>query len=388
MKKIFFIALILLNLNANDKLLTQKLRNGFELKEQQIKKQSEMLSNSWIDPVILSVQRSKNKHDNLDENRVDFGINLRQDIFRSGGIFHAISYSKIKKELGLKNLKKQKNEQIIAIYSLLIEILINDKMQEQSNLNIKNAKLEIKSKQEQYEAGLVDISVLNDAILKKITHENTLIGLKTTKNDLIYNFKDLSDKAYESIVLPKLNIPSQHEYIKKNLSLIVAKLKSKNDKYLYKLTNSSYLPKVTLNASYHHVKLDDKNTNLSNLGLGISVPLDIKVFDDVQRSKLTYLISANEYSLMMDSQKKYYDKILQDIGFIYEKIKLAKQNLNIYESLQKQTSELVNAKLKIKDDLSIIKNSKSIHELQLGIYELQKQKKTLQLYKNFVADKI
>ncbi len=392
MKKILFIVILILHVNANDDILTQHLKKDFDLKQDQINKSSDSLKNSWIDPIILSVQKSKNKNNSKmgSEDFLGFNISISQDIFRSGGIFYAIKYADAVRNLGLKSLKKEHADKVISAYLLLVKILKNDKMQFQKSLNIENAKLNIKRKKEQYLAGLIDVTLLNDAILEKIANENALLGLQDVKNELLLNFKSLSDKKYHNIKLPHVKVPTKNEYLSKNISLIVGKRESENKKYLSKLTKANYLPKLTLNASYNVNKINTKDIELKddfyNYGIRLSMPLSIKSFDDIESSRLKYLISKNQEQILFQNLKKKYEKIENDLKNIDKKIDLAKENLKIYNTLLTQTKELVKAQIKIEDDLVIMKNSKKIRELQLQIHNLEKDEKSLELYKDFMGN--
>lgn len=390
MKKLTCIALFCTLLNANDQILSQALRQNLDLKEKQIESSSDVLENSWINPLTLSIQKNRNKNSSKfgKESIFSTSIALSQDIFRSGGIFYAIRYADASRLLGLSTVKNEKNSQTISAYILLLQILKNDKLQAQQKLYIKNSILDIKRKKEQYLAGLIDISFLNNSILEKISRENTLLDLKTTKQSLVSEFEKLSDKDYLTIILPKVKKPTKDEYMANNLSLLIQKYQIKNNKYLSKLTKSQYLPKVSIGASYAYTdtKAGEINTDddFYNYSISASMPLDIKVFDDIQSSKLQYLISQNEYQILIQNQQKEYDRISKDLDNIDEKISLTKENIGIYDSLLVQTKELVEAQINIKDDLTIMENSKKIRLLQLQIHKLEKNEKKLEFYKNFI----
>lgn len=390
MKKLTCIVLLCSFLNAGDEILSQALRENLDLKENQVNKSSDVLENSWINPLNLSIQKSKNKNSSKfsKESIFSASIGLNQDIFRSGGIFYAIKYADASRLLGLSQIKNERNSQTINAYTLLVQILKNDKLQAQQKLYIQNSILDIKRKKEQYLAGLIDISFLNNSILEKITRENALLDLKTSKQALISEFEKLSDKDYLTISLPEVKKPTIDEYLANNLTLLMQKNQIKNKKYSSKLTKSQYLPKISIGASYNYtdtktelIKTDD---DFYNYSISASMPLDIKTFDDIQSSRLEYLISQNEYQILAQNQQKEYDRISKDLDNIDKKISLAKENIGIYDSLLTQTKELVNAQIKIKDDLTIMENSKQIRLLQLQIHKLEKNEKKLEFYKNFI----
>ncbi len=394
MKKILLSFFVILNLHvdylfANSDILNDNIQQDFELKNEQINKSSDSLSNSWIDPVIISIQKNRNKNgSNIGkEDFMGFSVDLNQDIFRSGGIFYAIKYADATRVLGLKNIQKLRQTQVITAYSLFLKLLKNDKMQLQKRLNIQNAKLNIKRKNEQYLSGLIDITSLNDAILEKIANENALLSLQDTKNTLLLSFQKLSKKEYQNIKLLHVKVPSKDEYIAQNITLSIKQSENQNQKYLSKLTKSKYLPKLTLNASYHANKLDsqrgDVKEDFYNYGIKFSMPLSVNSFDEIESSRLKYLISKNQEQIEKHNQSVKYEKIKNDLKNIDKKINLAKKNLKIYQTLLTQTKELVKANIKIEDDLTIMKNSKNIREVQLQIHNLEKEEKMLEFYEDF-----
>lgn len=388
MKK-FILFLLFCSLLHGD-ILGKLQKEHFDLKNKEVEKSSDILENSWINPLTLSLQKNRNKIDSKigKEDIVGASLNFNQDIFRSGGIFYAIKYAEASRILGLNQVDEQKNSQTILAYTLLLNILENDILQKQQKLFIQNSILDIKRKQEQYLAGLIDISFLNSSILEKISYENNLLNLKDQKDMLIKSFKKLSDKDYKTITPPKVKTPSKNRYINDNLSLKIAKHDITNKKYLSKLTQSQYLPRLTLNSSYvlndTKTKTSDFEDNFYNIGLSLSMPIDIKTFDDIEKSKVNILISQNEYKILLNNQSEEYDKIIKDLKRIDEKINLAKENIKIYQTLLSQTKELVKAEIKISDDLTIMKNSKLIRSLEIDKLELQKQIKKLEFYNNIL----
>lgn len=388
MKKILVILLFAKFVLA-DEITSDLIQKNLSLKAQSIHKTSDVLENSWINPLTIKIGQNKNKISSKsgNEDLFDARISLNQDIFRSGGIFYAIDYAKYSRALGLSKIELERNFQNTKAYLLLYQILINDKKQAIGNLYIKNLSLDIKRKQEQYLAGLLDLSFLNDTILTKINQENTLLSLKEQKEKLILEFQKLSDRDYKSIKLPNLKIPTKEQYILRNLKLSVEQNQIKSKDYLAKLTKSQYLPKISINANYIVNDFKSVKANLKddyyNYGLSFSIPLDIRVFDDIEYSRLEYLIAQNELSISTNNEKKQYEKIKKDLETIDQKIQLTNKNIQIYEILLKQTKDLVEANIKIQDDLSIMQNSLDMRILELEILNLDKNSKKFEFYENY-----
>lgn len=392
MKKLLYLAFMSCFLYGQEEILSDNLLQNLDLKEKKIKKESEILENSWINPITLSISKGKNKVKSHigDESYFNANVSLHQDIFRSGGIFYAIKYADASKLLGLSQIKSQKNKQIINAYKLLLKILKNDKLQSQQKLYIKNSLLDIEHKKEEYLEGLVDITSLNNAILTKINQENTLLNLEDVKENLLSEFAKLSDKDYKSINVLSVKTPTKEEYIKQNISLLTQRNDIKSKKLLNKITKSKYLPKLSVNASYNmtdvKTKMFDKDDKYYNYGLSLTIPFDVRTFDDIEKSKIDYLIAKKQYNILKENQSKKYDKIIKDLKRIDKKISLARKNIDIYSSILSDTKELTQADMKIKDDLFIMQNSKKTRDIEIEIRQLEKEEKKLEFYENLLFD--
>lgn len=390
MKKILYIFSVTLILNANENILNESLQKSTTLQKQSVTYSSQREKKSWINPINLSIGKNKNRNTSIlgEEDYSSINVNISQDIFRSGGIFYAIKYANISKALGLSQIDEKNNKQIIQAYTLLMQLLKNDQQQLQQRLYVKNSILDIKRKKEQYKAGILDISFLNDAILAKISQQETLIKLQDTKENLLYEFRKLSDKEYKNIELPTIFIPSKQRYINENISLLVQTNSINAKKYEAKLTYAKYLPKLSLNASY--VNYDTKNPQSDidddyyNYGISLSMPIYLNSYDDAQNARVNYLIAQNEYNIMKSNEAKKYDKILNDLKRLDKRILLSQENILIYEDLYKQNEEQFNAGLKVGEDLQIMKNSKDIREIEIKILQYDKKIKKLELYNSFI----
>lgn len=391
MKKLIYLCLVASLGMSSESILSELKQENLKLKEKSVEKSSDLLENSWINPLTLSIGANKNQITSKlgSQRSVSARLSFNQDIYRSGGIFHAIDYAKATRLLGLSQIKSEKNANILTAYSMLVKILKNDKLQEQQKFSIKNSNLDIKRKKEQYSAGLVDISFLNNAILQKMAQENGLIKLEEAKQSLILEFEKLSDKDYKTIKMPTIKIPSQSNYISQNLALLVQKNNINTKEYYSKMVKAKYLPRVSVNANYTLSDIKNRQVDMSDnhygYGISASMPFDIKKSDDVEKSRLDYMIAKNELSILENTQKKEYKKILVDLKKIDKKIQLAQDNIKIYDSLLGQTKDLVDAGIQIEDDLTIMQNSKEIRVLEEKLYLLEKEEKKLEFYKKLAV---
>lgn len=391
MKKVIYCCIVATLGLSDESILSELKKENLKLKEQSVQKSSDVLENSWINPLTLSIGANKDQITSKlgSQRSISARLGFNQDIYRSGGIFHAIDYAKATRILGLSQIKSEKNANIFTAYSMLLKILKNDILQAQQKLSIENSNLEIKRKKEQYQGGLIDISFLNNAILQKMAQENGLIKLQEAKQTLILEFEKISDKEYKTIKIPQIKIPSQTNYISQNLALMVQKNSINAKEYYAKLVKSKYLPKVSLNANYTLSDIKnrqiDTSDNYYGYGITASMPFDIKRGDDIEKSRLDFMIAKNELSILEDTQEKEYRKILADLKKIDKKIKLAQDNIKIYDSLLAQTKDLVQAGIQIEDDLTIMENSKQVRVFEEKIYTLEKEEKKLEFYKELAV---
>ena len=106
---ILFLTINILNANVNIDYISKNKKSIFDLQKKEVLKSSKKLKYSWISPLMFkySINKSKQASTDLeDESRV-FSIGLNQDIFRSGGIYYAMEFANIQKELNLLNIKMQ-----------------------------------------------------------------------------------------------------------------------------------------------------------------------------------------------------------------------------------------------------------------------------------------
>lgn len=387
-----FSLLILVSLGFSQEILKEKQRQILDLQKEKVQSAASAQQNSWISPFIFSYTYSKDglgSEQNLPDTNTQKGtVSISQDVFRSGGILNAIFYANSLEDEGLFGVDLAKNNLNAAAYELLAGLKTMDLEEQKLRLAIENSSIDIKRKREQFVAGLVDVSFLNSAILSKTTQQNQLLAMLSSKESLELSFNNLSDKDYKTFEIPDLKVPNKQEFLDKNLEILQKQSSSGVKKALKNMTLSKYLPKVSVNA-YYNKFFNEPRTNKeeSNYGYGLSVSMPLNLFtsfSEVEASKLDYLVTQNELALLKETQDDFYDVFMQDIKRIDEKIALAKQDIELYDELLKQTKEQVLAGLKTDLDLKTMQNSKQIRSIDQKIYTLDKFKKILSLQKKYL----
>lgn len=373
-------------------ILKEEKKEILELKRQQTQESMNSLKNSWINPLNLSFTYSKQNVDSSlsPETTSKVGkISLNQDLFRSGGIFYAVQNANAQKDLALTQIDMQDQLMNVGAYSLLAKLKKTDLQVRIMRLGIKNAQLDIDRKREQFMAGLTDVSFLNNAIISKTSNENKLLELLNAKEALLVSFKELSDKNYKHISLPKLTIPSKKDYLQNNLGLRVQEHTTKLKDSTKKLVRSSYLLRLSVNADYTKGEFERNNVENDDSFYGyaitLSMPLSINTFKDIEASKLDALVAQNELALLKEQENIDYDRLILDLKRIDKKIKLTNKDVELYDALLKQTNEQVQAGLKTSTDLEIMQNSRKMRIIDKEIYAIEKFEAKLEIYKNYAS---
>ncbi len=115
-------------------------------------------------------------------------------------------------------------------------------------------------------------------------------------------------------------------------------------------------------------------------GATISVPISFTVTNDIQHSKLLYLQNKKEEKLTKIRLEKLYDTSFETIKQYNERIKLAQRDINLYNELIELNQEELSAGFKAIEEVTLLKNSKQIRELDIQKYALSLQKEILSLH--------
>lgn len=371
---------IILSANANENILSQDRLKQFELSEKKVIEDSSKLKKDWINPITLSYTKIDGEYTDSEKSV----IRVDQPIFKSGGIYKAIKYananekySNLDIDLQRKNLIKDAYETLYNINKIEFEI-------KKANYVVKNAQIDVIRKKEQVLNGFLDTSFLDNAILDANTAKKNLIDLKYQKNELINSFNNLASKDYKLFSLPTFELVSKKEFLNKNLELSKAKADIQT-KYEYKgMTLAKYLPTVSATFDYtKNHKFTPTNANddsIHNVGISISMPLDVRTFNDIESTQIDYLKAKLSLKNKILEEQNFFKTKLEKIKTIEEKIEITKDDYELYNSLLDTIVEEKNAGLKTKSDVDTLLNSSMVKKIELKVYELEKQIELLKLY--------
>lgn len=344
---------------------------------------------SWINPLMLQYSYSKDNSIGTITTTKTFGISVNQPIFKSGAIYYSIKYAKNAKSYNLGNVELQRRELIKQALDLAYDYKINLINEEIIKLNIKNAKIDIQKKKEEFLNGVGDSTLLNNAVLTLNSLKLNLEDLQMNSDNLKYSFANISSLNIDTLKLPQFRIIPINKYINHNLDLVQQKRLKKVKKDLYKMQIGNQLLSVNLNASLNWQKVDykdsspilqDSSSDYYRVGLSINMPISFNALNKIEKTKLDYLKSQ---ILITDKKRvliNQYNSIIRQVNAINKKIKIYKSNIKIYESLINSTLDSIEAGNATRLDLEILQNSKKTMYLNIQILKLQKQKLLLNLY--------
>ncbi len=349
--------------------------------------ESDILSKSWLNPV--RVQYSKNFTTQFTDTTVitgGYSVIIDQPIFKSGGIYYGIKYSQALRDATRADIELQKRTMIGDAISILFNLKKTKLEQEKMKYQIKNDAIDIRQKRDSYDAGLLDSSFLDQAILKKSQDETALLEMDLTLMELKQKFALLSDKDPEKLRLPALKLMSKTDYSESNLELKRDRLRAAQSDYNQKVTWAKYLPEVSLQGQYTDADLNPLfarpglEEKYYTYGFTVSMPLDINSFSDIEVSKVEKLRAATELLDRKETVDEEYDWIHNSLSILDKKILLAQKDEKVYNSLYRLTKNLADAGEKTSFDAEVMHNSLEIRKIDQKIYHIDKQLQLLKLY--------
>jgi outer membrane protein TolC len=383
MKKLAAAILIGGVLLGNDLPLSQEKSDLLEYKRQKIQEDIDRGKTSWIAPLTLSASITKNRDASDTQSKVkNAGIDLSQDVFRSGGIYYTIEQASASGEANLLGVDIQESSYLQQIYTFKTEIERDKLKYKQSELTLKNTDIDLLIIKAKYKAGSADISELNRATIERDNARTELIVVKNTLRNEEHALKKLVGEANaQSVVLPDVPLISMDDYLQGNLELLQYDAQDKSDNASWKLTRSSYLPKLTVNGSlgysdYQGDVIEYKGDTYS-FGAMLSMPLDINTRGTIESGKLQYLQTKTAQLDRKLELKQEYEMRTSTIADYEEKIGVAEEMERMYDDLYSFTDNQYKAGFKSSYDLESLGNS----------VEIQKLEKQVQNY-NILVEKI
>ena len=381
--------------------LSKLKRQQFGYEYEKNDEQSSKLRDSWIKPLIMrySINRSNpNKNYGAGESQSQSAaIVMDQPIFQSGGIIYGVKFANVSRAYAHYSIDQRKRIMIKQTIDLLMQVKQSDLTIAKQNLQIANSKINLEQKREQYMNGQLDSGFLNNAIIELNLVKQSLFDLETRNEQLIAQFKKLSDLDPKTAPIPFLAIINEERFLNNNIDVKLAESESEKSRLQKNVTLVKYLPSINLQASYNWQKQESyfvfgggtqkstSETDYYRYGVSASMPLDINSFNDFEASKVEYLKSK----VVIDDKKRelklLYDQVMQNLKNYDKKIALAEENRQLYESLLNDTIEQFKAGYKTQYDVDLLSNSMSIEEINKKVFEIDKQLELLTLYEKMTS---
>lgn len=368
-------------------IIKDKKLEKIEKTKQKESLEANLLQNSWINPLSINADISKSKSlDNTKGNSKKAYLSFNQDIFRSGGIFYTIQKGKLQDKLADVNFSSTMSLEKNEAYRLVLNLQKSDFEIQKQNYLLENKKIEISKKQEEYLNGTIDIEELDQAVIEKNDILNQIEDLKTSKQNLIRDLKKISSISYKKIPIQKLELGKLEEFLDKNSTLIKQELNNKITKKDLDITNSNYLPKISLygELGYEDNSISNLDDDYYNYGVKFSIPIDFNMTKNKEVSRLNYLLSKVEHNLQKDEQEQFFKTTLENLASIDNKIINSNSSIKSYEEIYKLTSDLVEGFIKTKEDLKTIENRLSSSKLDIKILNLDKQILIYEIQKSLI----
>ncbi len=368
---------------ANDTIVSEDRLNYLDLSQQKTNLDSAKQKIDWINPINLSYKKNisvpqQDTTNFIIPNTRISTISISQPIFKSGGIYNAIKYSTTSQQYQTLDINIQRQSLIKDATTILFQLNQMDLKIKQQSIKIINAQIDVDIKHEQVLHNILDMTFLNNAIITLNQNKLTLEDLKLSKIDLVNKFNNLSSKPYTNFNLPVLSIMKTNDFMTNNIYIKKAKLNEKSQNYFKKITLAKYLP--TLSFTHDYVNYHDRGVDTSTSGLKLTVPLDIKSYYDTQSSKISYLRAKKQTNIVQQEEKNYIKSVQNKINTIDNKINIQHSTIKYYKDLIQTTNDLYENGLKTSNDVLILKNSHDIENINLNIFELDKQIQLLEAY--------
>jgi outer membrane protein TolC len=388
-KLLLLCSLTLLPLAADElsEILSQNKTLMFKYDLQRNELESNKLSKSWINPITLRYNQTRTtQFPGKTIKTGNYSVVIDQPIFRSGGIYYAIKYADALRNANRTDIILQRRQMIGDAVSILFNLKKNALQQQKMKLQIANDRIDIRQKRDSYNAGLLDSSFLDQAILKKSQDEASLLELQLAKLELKQRFSLLSDKKPETLKLPKLRLIDKQHYRQEHLELKRDVERARESDYQVHVTTAKYLPALSLQGQYIDGDLNPLwatsgiKERYYNYGFSVSMPIDINSLTDIESSKVAKLKAATQVLDRKKTVNEEYDWISNSLHILDRKIALAKKDEKVYNNLYRLTKNLAKAGEKTALDVAVMKHSRDIRRLDQKIYEIEKQLQLLKLY--------
>lgn len=362
-------------------LLSEPKQSVLRYENENIDAEHEKLRMDWLSPINLNGSYTNNKsaQGNYHNTLGSVSASLSQDIFRSGGITYQIEYADAKQQTRSIQLKQTIASLNGQIFTTLLNLKKNGYLLEQSNLRLKNKEIEIFIKHQLYDAGKVDITELNNALMAKSSELKTLSSIRYSIAQGHLELSKYSDIDPDTISLPTFSLIEKDSYLKNQFDLAYNKSQSETLARLYDVTKTKYLPSLALNATVGYQNYDarelptDYKGDYYMAGFSLNLPLSYNASSTIQEARSAYLKESAATADKSREIEALYKQSLELIDSYNDIIAITRKNLTLYDDLIQAIQAGVNAGVKTGYDLQTLQNTKAIEELEIQINEINIQ---------------
>ncbi|MCL4431738.1 MAG: TolC family protein [Epsilonproteobacteria bacterium] len=370
-------------------LLSPEKQNYFQQQQHQIDATYEKLRYDWLSPINLNASSIYEKSASFwaEHTRKSLSAGIAQDLFRSGGITYAIDYAHAKKESDSLALGKE----IAGISQQLMNAVLtyrkNEIARKQSDLKLKNAQIEIFLKRKQYEAGDIDITFLNNALMNQSNELKNNTSLRYALEQQKFEAAKLTDLPIDSLSVPRYTLTQKETFLEQGWEVRYANALAGSAAQQYGQVKSSYLPKLTFIADVGYQQVDSQSApssgyrgNFYDAGLQLSMPLAYNASATSQEAQAAYLKQQAQSADAKRQMNALYDQTVALVESYRQTISITQNNLNYYDELLGATKAAVKAGYKAGYDLQTLQNTRAIEELEIQINEINIQIQLSQLH--------
>jgi len=367
------------------------------LRQQQTINESEheKLRTNWIAPLNINASYDYDKSA-LGDTHSDMksaSASISQDIFRSGGITYQIAYADANMQTNSITLEKQIASLNQQLFTSMLSFQKNILQRDQSKLRLDNQEIAIFIKRHLYDAGKVDITELNNALMLKSSELKLYEAAKYEIANQRFEITKISDIDPDSFDMPHFELVHKEDYLENQFDLQYTRSQSQTLEKLYGVTRSNYLPSVALNGTVGYRDYDPKELpgnysgDMYNAGVSVNLPLVYNASSTIEEAKVSYL---QEVAAISDKRRELdasYRQSVQKIESYREYITITANNLSLYDDLIQVVQAGVNAGTKTGYDLQTLQNSKKIEELEIKINEINIQIELAKLHFSLKSSK-
>ncbi|HEX5624316.1 MAG TPA: TolC family protein, partial [Sulfuricurvum sp.] len=331
---------------ADTDFLSPEKQSYYQQQQQQINSGYEKLRYNWVSPVSLKASGIYEKSAMTDTKdiRQTLSAGIAQDLFRSGGITYAIGYADAKKEADMLGLGREIATTNQQLMHAVLTYRKNKFLLEQSEIKLKNSQIEIFLKRQQYTAGDIDITLLNNALMNQSTELKNNTAIRYTLAQQKLEAAKLSDTPIDSILLPVYTLTPKEAFLEEGWDLRYAQALSHSSSQQYGEIKSSYQPKLTLIADAGLQRYDpqtnsmaDYQGNFYDAGLQLSVPLTYNAAATTQEAQALYLKQQAQAADTKRLMEASYEQKVALIENYRRLITIIRSNLHYYDELIRAT---------------------------------------------------